>query len=264
VASEAEAEREKTQASPPAAQNDFYQNLAVDLTVNIPRDTWVYMKEGSIELTGNLRTKKNPAEEIALVGAIETVRGWVAFQNRKFRLERGNIVFTGATPIDPSLDVVAQYVLPEYKVDVVVGGTAQTPTVTFRSEPQLEQADILSLLLFGKPANALSKNQKTSLQSQALGSLAGSVASELRQSLAEHLGVDDLEFGMGESPGQGTIGVGKYIAPGVFVSTSQQIGGDGQGRNVTIEYQLSDQWQLKGTTTAEGNNGVDILWQKQY
>jgi translocation and assembly module TamB len=264
VASEAEAEREKTQASPPAAQNDFYQNLAVDLTVNIPRDTWVYMKEGSIELTGNLRAKKNPAEEIALVGAIETVRGWVAFQNRKFRLERGNIVFTGATPIDPSLDVVAQYVLPEYKVDVVVGGTAQTPTVTFRSEPQLEQADILSLLLFGKPANALSKNQKTSLQSQALGSLAGSVASELRQSLAEHLGVDDLEFGMGESPGQGTIGVGKYIAPGVFVSTSQQIGGDGQGRNVTIEYQLSDQWQLKGTTTAEGNNGVDILWQKQY
>lgn len=261
---EEEAEKEKAQSAPPAAQNDFYQKLAVDLTVNIPRDTWVYMKEGSIELTGNLRAKKNPAEEIALVGVIETVRGWVAFQNRKFRLERGNIVFTGATPIDPGLDVVAQYVLPDYKVDVVVGGTAQTPAITFRSEPALEQAEILSLLLFGKPTNALSKNQKTSLQSQALGSLAGSVASELRQSLAEHLGVDDLEFDMGESPGQSTIGMGKYIAPGVFVSTSQPIGGDGQGRNVSIEYQLNTQWQLKGSTTAEGNNGVDILWQKQY
>jgi translocation and assembly module TamB len=261
---EEEAEREKAQQASSATQNDFYQKLAVDLAVNIPRDTWVYMKEGSIELTGNLRARKSPAKEIVLVGSIETVRGWVAFQNRKFRLEKGNVVFTGATPIDPTLDVVAQYVLPSYKVDVMVGGTAQTPTITFRSEPELEQADILSLLLFGKPANALSKNQKTSLQSQALGSLAGSVASELRQSLAEHLGVDDLEFGMGESPGQSTIGVGKYIAPGVFVSTSQQIGGDGQGRNVSIEYQLNNQWQLKGTTTAEGNNGVDILWQKQY
>ena len=173
------------------------------------------------------------AEELFLTGAIETVRGGYTFHERKFRLERGNIVFTGATPIDSGLDIVARYTLPQYQVDVVVEGTAKTLAVSFRSEPQLEQANIFSLLHFGKPACALSKGEKVSLQSQAVQAVAGSVAAELRQTLSESLGLDDLELDVGNTSGQ-KVGVGKDIAPGVFVSTSR------------------------------GNNGVDILWEKRY
>jgi translocation and assembly module TamB len=203
-------------------------------------------------------------EELLLTGAIETVRGWYTFHGRKFRLEKGNIIFTGATPIDPGLDIVARYTLSQYQVDVMVGGTAKTPIVNFRSEPQLEQTDILSLLLFGKPANALSKGEKVSLRSQAVQTVAGSVAAELRQTLSETLGVDDLEFDTGETPGQSQVGVGKYLVPGVYVSTSQQFGGEKPGQGVAIEYQLNDHWQLKASTTSRGNNGVDILWEKRY
>lgn len=258
------AEENDAEHSPSSSQNDLFRRLGLDLTLVIPRDTWVHMDEGSIELTGQLRARKDPAEELFLTGAIETVRGWYVFQRRKFRLERGNIMFTGATPIDPSLDVVARYTLPGYQVDVVVGGTAKTPTVTFRSEPQLEQADILALLLFGKPANVLSKGEKVSLQSQAMQAVASSVAGELQQALSQNLGVDNLELDVGESPGQSKFGVGKYIAPKVFVSTSQQLGGEKPGQDVSIEYQLNDHWQLKGSTTSRGNNGVDILWRKRY
>jgi translocation and assembly module TamB len=222
------------------------------------------LEEGSIELTGQLQAKKDPAEELVLTGAIETVRGWYTFHGRKFRLERGNMVFTGATPIDPGLDIVARYTLSQYQVDVVVGGTAKTPAVSFRSEPQLEQTDIVSLLLFGKPANALSKGEKISLQTQAIQAVAGSVAAELRRTLSESLGVDNLEVDAGETSGQNKVGLGKYIAPGVFVSTSQQFGGAKPGQGVSIEYRLDDHWQLKASTTSRGNNGVDILWEKRY
>ncbi len=248
----------------PGSRNDFYDRLGLDLTLTVPRDTWVYLDDGSIELKGQLRARKDRAQVLLLTGAIETVRGWYAFHGRKFRLERGNLVFTGATPIDPGLDVVARYTLSEYQVDVLVGGTARTPTVTFHSEPQLEQADIFSLLLFGKPADALSKGEKVSLQSQAVQAVAGAVAAEFRQSLSQSLGVDNLELDVGDTPGQGKVGVGKYVAPGVFVSTSQQLGGEKPGQDVSIEYQLNDHWQLKASTTSRGNNGVDILWQKRY
>jgi autotransporter translocation and assembly factor TamB len=52
----------------------------------------------------------------------------------------------------------------------------------------------------------------------------------------------------------------------VFVSTSQELGksGNGSGRDVTIEYQLDEHWQLKASTTSRGNNGVDLLWKKKY
>lgn len=249
-----------------AAQDEVFHKLALNLAITIPRDTWVRMSAGSIELMGNLLLQKEPEQEMTLVGAIETVRGWFAVQGRQFRLEKGAIVFTGTTPIDPSLDLVARYNLPQYQyvVDVVVGGTAKEPTVEFRSDPELEQADILSLLAFGRPANALTNKEKNTLQSRALQTVAGAVAADLRGVIAETLGVDDVELEMGQTPGEGKVGIGKYVAPGVYVSTSQQLGGNGHGNDVAIEYQLSENWQLKASSTARGNNSVDILWRKKY
>lgn len=244
----------------------IYDKLKLNVGITIPRNTWVHMTEGSIELMGQLQANKSPHTELALNGTIETVRGWVAVQGRKFALEKGNVTFSGETPIDPSLDIIARYTLPEYLVDVLISGTGTKPSISFKSEPDLEQADILSLLVFGKPANALSDKEKVSLQSQALQAVAGSAASDLRQAVAEQLGIENLELDVGENPSQSKVGIGKYIAPGIFVSTSQQLGtnSQGQGRDVTIEYQLNDNWQLKASTTARGNDGVDILWKKKY
>jgi autotransporter translocation and assembly factor TamB len=249
-----------------AAKGGVYDKLRLDVGVTIPRDTWVHTSEGSIELMGQLQAKKNPSAELTLSGSIDTVRGWVAVQGRKFTLQKGNITFSGETPIDPSLDIIARYTLSEYLVDVVISGTGTQPSILFKSEPALEQADILSLLVFGRPANALSSQEKVSLQSRALQAVAGSVAADLSRSIAEQLGVDNIEFDVGGNPSQSKVGIGKYVAPGVFVSTSQQLGGNsqGQGQEVSIEYQLNDNWQLKASTTARGNNGVDILWKKKY
>ncbi len=257
--------RKKAEENSPAT-GGFYEKLTLDVGVVIPPNTWVQMSEGSIELMGDVRVRKEPAQELTLSGTVETVRGWVAVHSRKFQLEKGAIVFTGATPIDPTFDIVAKYVVSEYTVRVSIGGTKSTPTITLTSEPNLEQADILSLLVFGKPANSLSNKEKTSLQSQALQTAVGAVASDFRQAVAEQLGVENFELDVGEKPGQSKVGIGKYVAPGVFVSTSQELGGgtQGQGRDVTIEYQLSDNWQLKASTTARGNNGVDIMWKKKY
>jgi translocation and assembly module TamB len=260
-----EGEREEPGENSDATnQSGVYQQLAMNIDVTIPHDTWVHMREGSIELRGDLGVRKASGEEPNVSGVIETVRGWYAFHGRKFRLEQGKVVLTGETPPNPSLDVVARYTLPDYKVDVVVGGTVKEPTVTFRSEPSLEQADILSLLMFGKPANALTNVEKSSLQSQAVAAATGAVAEELRSALSQTLAVDNLELDMGESPSQAKVGVGKYIAPGLYVSTTEQVGGSKQGHEVNIEYQIADNWQLKGSSTSEGNSGIDILWRKQY
>jgi translocation and assembly module TamB len=262
---EYEEELKKTEEENAEKSDGLYDRLTLHMEITIPRDTWVYMREGSIELFGKLQAEKAPHNELVVSGAIETARGWVAIQNRKFRLEKGVVTFTGATPIDPSLDIDARYTLPNYVVDALIGGTAQSPTLTFTSDPVLEQADILSLLVFGKPANALSDQQKTTLQSQAVQAVTGAVAADLRQALAEQLGIEDLELDVGDNPSQSKIGVGKYVAPGVFVSTSQQLGGgNSQGRDVSVEYQLNDNWQLKASSTARGNNGVDIVWKKRY
>ena len=89
------------------------------------------------------------------------------------------------------------------------------------------------------------------------------VASDLQQSVAQHIGVDSLQLGVGEGLSQSHISAGKYVTKDMFVSTSQNLGKK-QDREVSIEYQLGTNWQLKATTTSRGNNGIDLMWGKQY
>ncbi|HKA56967.1 MAG TPA: translocation/assembly module TamB domain-containing protein, partial [Candidatus Binatia bacterium] len=244
-----------------------YEHLSLDLAVTVPRGTWVYLDEGTVELMGKLNIRKEPNREPFLVGAIETVRGWYTFHNRKFTLERGQVTFTGGTPIDPSLDVDARSTLQKYKIDIVIGGTAHDPTFALRSEPSLEQADILSLLIFGKTTDGLNSGEKSSLQSEMMSATAGYFANDLRRAVAEKLGLDNLEFDVGNTVSQSRIGAGKYLSENVFVSTSHSsMSADrkNQGQEFAVEYQMRENWQLKASTTTTGNNGVDIFWQKRY
>ncbi|MGH7844493.1 MAG: translocation/assembly module TamB domain-containing protein, partial [Candidatus Binatia bacterium] len=254
-------QEEKSQGSEdrPPPENTFYQRLGLDVTAVVPRGTWVYFDEGSIELMGRLRIRKDPREEVSLTGSVESVRGWYSFQGKKFQVEEGRVVFTGGGAIDPNLDVVARYKLPQYQIDLVLGGTANKPTLALRSEPAMEQADILSTLLFGKPVAALNEGQQTSLQAQALKTTANFVASDLRQSVAKRLGVDDLEVGFGENINEARIGVGKYVREDVFVSATQQFG-DKQQQEYALEYNLAPNWQLKSSTTSHGESGIDLFW----
>jgi translocation and assembly module TamB len=171
------------------------------------------------------------------------VRGWYTYHNRKFTLERGQVISTGASPIDPTLDIVARHTLQKYKIDRVISGTARTPILSLRSEPSLEQADILSLLLFGKTTNGLSGGEKSSLQSQVLSATAGYFASDLRRSVAQQLGIDDLEFDVGQTISKSHIGAGKYLSEDVFVSTSHPAGDKkNQGQEFAVEYQMGENW----------------------
>lgn len=240
----------------------FYQRLGLDLELIVPRDTWIQHEDASIELAGKVRAHKKPNEALALAGTVETVRGWYSFHGRKFRIEKGRIVFTGESEIDPRLDVVARYKLPKYHVDMLLGGTAKKPTLTLRSDPPLEQADVLSVLLFGKPVGALSASQQDALRSQAVKATADFVASDLRQSVARHLGLDNLEFDVGENL-QGRVAVGKYVREDVFVSASQGLGKEKE-QEYSIEYQIAPDWQLKSSTTSEGKSGIDLFWGKNY
>lgn len=245
--------------SVPQLLDAVYRRLRLDLSITIPRDTWIQMRDGALELRGQLQARKNPLEDLTMNGQIETVRGWYAFYGRQFQIERGQMTFTGNSTLDPSLEVIARYTLPRYKVDVVIGGTADAPTLTLRSDPALDQADILSLLAFGKPANALNQGEKVSLQAQVLQATAGYVAADLRQSVAERLGLDSLEFDVAER----RLGVGKYVTKDIFVSTSQQFGAQ-QKQEVSIEYQLDTDWQLKASTSSHGDSGIDLFWHKRY
>jgi translocation and assembly module TamB len=247
-----------------AGDDQLFKKLSLDLTVRAPGHVWIRHPDLVSELSGNVHATKAPDREIDLTGRIDVVRGWLAFQGRRLQLTRGAIEFTGGGKINPSLDIVAQYRLPNYEVDVTIGGTAEKPTLTLASDPRLEQADILALLIFGKPTASLSQKEQGSLQQSALSITSGYVASQIANSVSKSLGLDSLGVDLGEVDfSGGRIGFGRYIGDKTYVAVSQELADD-HGREVGLEYQVAPNWKIGTKTSSSGSQGIDIIWNKRY
>ena len=99
-----------------------------------------------------------------ILGEVNTVRGSYTFQGRRFEILRdGRIRFDGGDELDPIIDIRARRIISGVETIVRVQGTMRKPELTFSSNPPLEQADILSLIVFNTPVNELGEGQQVSL-----------------------------------------------------------------------------------------------------
>lgn len=242
------------------SKSEIFKSLALDLTLKIPGHVQVRHPDASAELRGNIHATKKPGQDLQLAGRSEIVRGWAAFQGRRFDIVRGEIEFVGGGKINPAVNILAQYRLPRYTVDALVGGTLEKPSLALQSSPSLDQADILALLLFGKTSKDLNNSEQFSLKQNALDISAGFAAANIGSAIAESIGLNDLgDIGFNG----GRLGFGHYIGSWTYVTVNQEIAGE-RGQEVAVQYQLTPDWKIGSTTTSNGSSGVEIIWQKRY
>ena len=227
------------------ADSELWRNASLDIQIRIPNSLWVRHRNGNAELSGNLRVTKASGGNPTVTGLIETVRGWVGFQGRRFTLTRGRLEFPGSEKIDPSLDIVAEYRAGNYLISAVVKGTAEKPTLTLASDPQLDQADILSVLVFNKPLSSLEKSEQASLQQNAISITTGFAAAQIGQAVSQTLGLQELGVDI------------------TNVSVSQDVSGK-YGQEVSAEYRITSDWRFSVSARTVGPDGVDLIWQKRY
>ena len=247
-----------------ATSLSLVDNLSLDVALDLGRDTRLQHQNANITLGGGLSVSKKRDEAPRLAGVIQLARGWAGFQGRRFVLNRGSLTFDRETQLNPRLDILAQYEHDDYVIDAVVGGTAETPNLDLRSTPPLEQADILAVLLFGKPASALNKGEEVDLQQEAVALTSGYAAATLGQSVSDALGLDTLGIdlsGLDFSGGQ--VGFGRALTRKTRISASQSIGGR-RGQEVAIDYEMTPNLDLRTSADSKGSSSADIIWRKRY
>ncbi len=156
---------------------------------------------------------------------------------------------------------MATHQASEYLIQVIITGTAEKPRLDLKSEPPLDQADILAVLLFGKPASELERGEKLALQREAVSLVGSYVASAIGKSVSDALGLEALGVEMDFSSGR--IGLEHYLTPKTRISISQDLVGR-EGQKVSIDYELAPSWEISGVTHSSGPSGLDIIWHKRY
>ena len=250
--------------------------LSMNVRVTVPDDLIVKASDlrlpdsavglGSLTTTlgGDLRVTKAPGADVALVGLVNTVRGTYMFQGRRFDIMRDGFVrFTGepVRDMDPTIDLAARRVVQAVEVRINVRGRLRAPEFVLSSTPPLEDADILSLILFNQPVNLLGETQQISLVQQAQYLAGSTLTSALSQSIANALNLTEFDINLAPEAGRGPqVRVGQQLGSNLYVKVEQGLGDHSQ-TNLVLEYELTD-WLRLRTNVTQGSAVQQQLFQR--
>ena len=249
----------------------------LDLEVVIANNLRINGYGLEIQLGGDMKVKRgfdaagHPYPKLS--GRIANREGTLTFMNRKFKVERGIIEFHGAIPPDPILDMMLEAHVGNNTVRILVSGTAGKPVVELTSDPDMNEADIMAVLLFGRSLNDLDNEQRGAARDE------GDPAKELRENLAglamafgtagiqdsmtQAMGVDMVGMGS-DSKGDATFMVGKFLTPEVMIKYQQSLEKSGT-YFMTLEYSLSQYFKLVSTYgQGEEASGAEVKWTRRY
>jgi translocation and assembly module TamB len=258
----------------PEFRTVFVDSLRIDgLTLTMGPDVWLRSSEASIQLDGEFRVDKQVEMGLpryrfdgtlrANRGVYRLVLGPVNSPlqvSKDFRVTRGTVRFFGMPDFDPAMDIVAEHQLrtaagSPMLVRALISGTLRSPQLRLESDerPPLNETEIVSYMLFGRPPSDLTQSQAGGGEMAVLQSTVGGVAGGFGQALLSDLGLPldylTLQTGSRRSSdalglSSARIGAGLQLGDRTFltltagvceVMTSQLIGAG-------VEYRLASRW----------------------
>ncbi len=208
-------------------------------------------------LQGDLQVFGKPDEGLRGNGRITVLDGTYKAYGQDLRIRRGNVLYSGGPVENPGLDVQAVRVVADVTAGIEVSGTAQEPELTLFSEPALDQTNILSYIVLGRPASGGgggSINQQQ-LLAQALSDLALNEDSAVSRAMRDDLGLDTAGLDTSGGVEQTTFMLGKYLTPDLYISYGV---GLFDAENIfRMRYRLSQHFSVESATSG-GNSGVDL------
>ena len=135
------------------AQSDSLQSH-LKLDVHVITTPELQMQTAIARLSGNADLRvRGTAERPAILGRVEVLEGEVTFNGTKYKLERGDVTFANPARTQPIIDLQATTRVRDYDITVQFRGDPSVPNgpkVTWQSEPQLPEADVIALLALGR------------------------------------------------------------------------------------------------------------------
>ncbi|WP_102110204.1 translocation/assembly module TamB domain-containing protein [Oceaniglobus roseus] len=228
----------------------------LDITIVAENRIFVRGRGLDVELGGTLQLGGTTANVIPS-GQFDLIRGRLDLLGKRLTMTEGRIVLQG--DFTPYIRLVASTEAGDTTVLIVVEGEAMAPGISFRSQPELPEDEVLARLLFGKSISSISPLQAAQLAS-AVATLAGKGGGGIVNRLRGNFGLDDLDITT-DSEGNAGVRAGKYLTENLYTDVTVESGGDAR---INLNLDLTDSLKLKGGTGSDGDTSVGIFFEKDY
>ncbi|MCO4317166.1 translocation/assembly module TamB domain-containing protein [Phyllobacterium sp. 21LDTY02-6] len=230
--------------------------VRLDINVTAPNKIFVRGRGLDAEIGGSVRLT-GPATNIQPVGGFELIRGRLGILGQRITFTEGQVTLVG--DLDPDINFVATTQSSDITVNVMVKGRVSDLQITFASQPELPQDEVMARLIFNRSISELSPMQIARLAAAA-AELAGGSNSSLIDSLRKNTGLDDLDV-VTDSEGNAGVRAGRYIRDNVYLGVEAGAGGNTKG---TINLDITPSLKAKGSVGSDGDSGAGLFFEKDY
>ena len=227
----------------------------LDITIQSTNGVFVRGRGLDSELGGRIRLT-GTTDNIEPSGVFELVRGRLEILGQRLDLTEGLIDLRGA--LDPYLRFVAEATSDDFIVQIILEGLASDPEITFASQPELPQEEVVSRLLFGRGLDNISPFQAAQLASS-VATLAGG-GEGITGKIRSAFGLSDFDV-TSSAEGETQVRAGAYISDNIY---SEVTAGQDGTRKINLNLDLSSSVTAKGSAGSDGSTGVGLFFERDY
>jgi translocation and assembly module TamB len=229
--------------------------------------------KGELKLVGN-------NVHTGLIGSLSSVepgRGY--FRGNEFSVNRVNVDFGDSERIAATIDVHAEAMVRDYKVNVHAFGPAEDPQVDLKADPELTRADVVTLLTVGftKGEATTTTNAGAGLMGETLLSISG-LDKGVRRFIPKNSFIRDFNFHLStqyydlSGTVEPTAQIESRVGSDSFKLSLSQPVISAKGRRAQAEYRFNEhlsaqaQWDSESSSSSSlGDLGLDLRlrWERE-
>jgi translocation and assembly module TamB len=213
-------------------------------------------------------------DETKMSGVIQAPEGFIEVNGKKFKIEKATVNFTGQETGNPVVIATAFWDSgDDVRVYADFVGPVKSGKLTLRSEPQLSQNEILSLLLFGSASGTFGQPAQGNGSETDAGKAAGVAGGVMTQGLNKAIsGVSNVEVTTRVDTSQSQNPrpqVEVQLSKEVTAQVTYNLGVPPPGQNpdktmLTVDWRFVRNWVAESTLGDKGTSIFDLIWKYRY
>jgi translocation and assembly module TamB len=236
-----------------APQEQF--KVSSNLTMTLGERVTVNTHGLSGRLSGSLKVSSDDTGINRGSGELNVEEGKYLAYGRNLDIQRGRLLFSNGLLGDPGLDLRAVKKFPDITAGINVRGTLRNPRMTFFSDPEVSQSQIVSLLLAGGSLESVQNSADSAERTNAGRSDALMQGGAI---LAQQIGGRyNIEAGVEQDmTNETSLVLGRYLSPRLYVSYG--VGLAEAINTIKMRYTIGDHWTVK--TEAGTQRSADMVF----